>query len=484
MAQTSSKRKAPDTMETEEEHTTFDMLKRNKELVKILKLTDFIMQKFFSTEEYNILTNSNEINLDKSNAIAGVLATVFVHCRKMANPVETARGRTYADMNATIGTISFTISSIRSEYQTLQGYEDFDYMVATPLVDMLTAFKMSYDEVRLSGAKFFTRGLNKPEARKITDFGLKNTHLSLLTGVTYKPERRAGLMRTLGPMTTALMLAGETRYHDKMAKALKESIRMLPMCDSVIDCLKEMRSISEGIGLYSALGDVLLLIGCRSTNKFYFPLLFVYKCFRLSKSEGFNFSGTSALLWYQKNSRDFIWKKNTSANAHELSQIIFHAMFGTAVEDLSILRQITDLNHWQTRKELNKVFVSCEKDLVQVFTPVHFKYISKAASANMMKNTGTLQPMLSNKIVFSGFRKKNYTSAFLAYLESGNNVPAFGKDKASLIYALTQLKMSYIKSVKEGEMKEAGTTKWFKIEGGELVPTEFVANESTELFYS
>lgn len=46
----------------------------------------------------------------------------------------------------------------------------------------------------------------------ITSYGLSNAHITLCAGITYNPERRSGMLKTLGPMTLSIMLIEEKTY--------------------------------------------------------------------------------------------------------------------------------------------------------------------------------------------------------------------------------------------------------------------------------
>lgn len=75
-------------------------------------------------------------------------------------------------------------------------------------------------------------------------------------------------MKTLGPLTLAIMLSNENKWQNKIINALRESIRMLPMADQIIDCLKDMKSSDDAGALFKALGDVLSITGSRNLFPF------------------------------------------------------------------------------------------------------------------------------------------------------------------------------------------------------------------------
>uniref|UniRef100_W8BV85 Uncharacterized protein n=1 Tax=Ceratitis capitata TaxID=7213 RepID=W8BV85_CERCA len=468
---------APQAMEMESPQS-YSPEARNTQLNNIRSLLTYLLQEFQNVQIADFVS-SKTLDLDLSNSYAGVVSTVYNHIRKSANTNVVSRGNDYSDMQCTILGNVKTTSVLANGFKIKNPTVVWDFRLAGPLVDMLTAFKMVWDETRLSCSKFkYKRGSSSAVEKGIGSFGLSNVHLPLLTGITYKPERRTGLMRTLGPLTTALMLANEKKYPDKMANSLKESIKMLPMADYIISALKDADSAENCRSLLASMGDLLLIIGSRSTNKIYFPILFI-----LFTTNDIDFSGKLGFLNYIGISHSLTWCKKSDGIAEDIAQVVFHSMFGTSCEDLGILSQITTNNSWKTRKELSSVFTK-KTDKVKKFTPILFKYISKAASASQMKSMGTAQPMLSNKIVFSGSRKRNYSHAFLTYLETGNNQVSYGRDIYSLTNALIKLKEEYTKQIRNGTLSEAGTTKWLMISENNVTETDFVATESGSYFYS
>lgn len=100
----------------------------------------------------------------------------------------------------------------------------------------------------------------KDLTHSISQYGLVNHHIPLLQGVTLAPERRTGIIRSLGPLTQAILLTIEDKYHTKLSNALMNSLQMLPMAREIVECLKE-------------LGDILIITTARSTQKIYFPLI-------------------------------------------------------------------------------------------------------------------------------------------------------------------------------------------------------------------
>lgn len=279
-----------------EQSQEFDTTQRDAQLQNICNGTAALMMIF----EPNIASKENasvEIDLDRSNAYAGMLSTIYNYWRKNNNANVSARGNDHAQALCTYGNATFTVQECSDKIKETCPNLQWDFKLATPLIDVLTAFKMVWDECRLSAARFKLKVDNKNIEKGITSFGLTNVHLPLLTGLTYKPERRAGKLRTLGPLTLAISLSAEKKMYDKLMRAFKESVRMLPMGESIAECLRDAQTTDECRSLFSSLGDLLLCLGSRSTNKIYFPLLFFVKSWK-GTSTPVDFSGIKGFRFY------------------------------------------------------------------------------------------------------------------------------------------------------------------------------------------
>lgn len=50
------------------------------------------------------------------------------------------------------------------------------------------------------------------------------------------------------------------------------------------------------------------------------------------------------------------FKMRSGCDILKTSEVVFHAMFGTYLENLNVLEKITNKAKWHTRKEVNAVF--------------------------------------------------------------------------------------------------------------------------------
>lgn len=150
----------------------------------------------FEPANVNAIIENNEINLDQSNAYSGFLSTLYTYWRKNNNTDVNASGNDHAAALCSYGNTTYSVKDYSDKIKEMRPQIIWDFILATPLIDVLTAFRMTWDECRLSAARFRLKLNGQNVEKGITAFGLTNVHLPLLTGLTYKPERRADLLRT------------------------------------------------------------------------------------------------------------------------------------------------------------------------------------------------------------------------------------------------------------------------------------------------
>lgn len=206
-------------------------------------------------------------------------------------------------------------------------------MVATPIVELLTLFRSFFDEVRTGVTRFKVRSSvakrgykrdatgkiiitakGQENTQSISQYGLTNQHVCLLQGVTLAPERRTGVLRSLGPMTQALLMVMEDKFFGKLRKALTHR---------------------------------------KHTQKNYFPLTLFMRMWSERGNVQVSFSRAAMLKFYTKFCRDkkVTFLMRSGSDSLKSAEVIFHAKFGTYLDNLNILEQITDKPKWHNRKE-------------------------------------------------------------------------------------------------------------------------------------
>lgn len=474
---------------------------RDDEIDKLIKIITLIVNEMGEqkTSIINDLMAKAIYDLDISDELSGFLMTVFTCLRKQEN--DDAGHQRFLGYVAKVDGVEISVKTIVENIKK-DGIK-LNFLVATPIVELLTLFRAFFDEVRTGVTRFKVResvakkGLKRDKSGKVlpsskgedrtqsmTQYGLCNQHICLMQGITLAPERRTGIIRSLGPMTQAILMVMEDKFFDKIRSAMQHSLQMLPMANEIITCLREASHPGSVSGVLKELADILLLTTARSTQKIYFPLLLFFDMWKNRGSAQISFSGVEMLKFYT----DFCVKRNvtfvirTGGDMVKTSEVVFHSMFGTYLDNLDILPQITNRQKWHTRKELNTIFQQRSKKGNIVFPPVLFTHVSKMAQALLTKSLGNIEPMAIGRPSFTGFRKRHFTQEFLSYITTGKSALNFTSDPTQLQYALKKLKDELL-----GEREKlgfAGTNKWLSLsKDGTWVDTDFIPVEGSLFFY-
>lgn len=345
-----------------------------------------------------------------------------------------------------------------------------NFLICTPIVELITLFRSFYDEVRTGVTRFRVResvakrgvkrtreGKSLPTTKQqestqnISQYGLTNQHIALLQGITLAPERRTGVLRSLGPLTQAILFIMEDKFFDKLRSAMSNSLQMLQMASEIIAAFREANHPGSVSGVMKELGDILLLTTARSTQKIYFPLLLFLVFWQNKGDLQWSFSGAPMLKFYTDfiNTHNMRFKMRSESDTLKTFEVVFHAMFGTYLENLNVLEKITNKAKWHTHKEVNAVFQKrAEKEKV-VFNPITFKYVSKMSQALMTKSLGNIDPMSVSRPSFTGLRKRTFTQEFLTYITTGRSALNFTSEPTQLQYALKKLKDEFLTEKKK-----------------------------------
>lgn len=252
------------------------------EKIKALK---FIVALSDSIKPVELMQKRNEtpkLDLNVSNHCAGILFSVYSFMRKKANNnqgfnAEHGKRIVHVPGETNTTTIDALVTKFTTENPSFIVDKDL-FRVATPIMNMLTAFKLSVDESRLSCSKFTTKKATDTSDAvycDIKDFGLNRSHIAQCRGITFPPERRTGLLRCMGVGTLLIYLVRERTYKDKIASALKEVTSTVPHSNSYVDCLakNDSKMLEDIIPQFCSLTNITT---DRTHNRIFFPLhLFV-----------------------------------------------------------------------------------------------------------------------------------------------------------------------------------------------------------------
>lgn len=477
------------------------MKERDIEISKLIKIIDIIIFELGVEKRTKIEASiySKVIDIDLSDEISGFLMTVYTCLRKEEN--DKPGHMRFLEYTAKIDGIDVSVKSVVEKIKAQK--IEINFLICTPIVEIVTLFRSFYDEVRTGVTRFRVResiakrGIKRTKDGKfvpvnkqnentqnISQYGLTNQHIALLQGITLAPERRTGVLRSLGPLTQAILLIMEDKFFDKLKSAMNNSLQMLPMAAEIIASLKEANHPGNVSGVMKELGDILLLTTARSTQKIYFPLILFYLLWRNKGNVQWSFSGAPMIKFYTDftASNNLKFTMRSGADSLKTSEVVFHAMFGTYLENLNVLEKITTKAKWHTRKEVNSVFQKRGEQAKVAFKPITFKYVSKMAQSLMTKSLGNIDPMSVGRPSFTGFRKRTFTQEFLTYITTGRSALNFTSEPTQLQYALKKLKDELL--TEKDKLLTAGTSKWeVKRPSGLWEKCEFEVEEGNLFFY-
>ena len=363
-----------------------------------------------------------------------------------------------------------------------------DYMVVCPIVNLCTSFKLLKDECRNGLSKLINPiGVSV----SISQYGLNASHIPYLKLASIKLERRSGLMQCIGTLAHCINLLEDKICTNETERALREAMKHLPMCEAIIECMKVNNKRSVGKVLAS-LGDLLGITTGRSHAKAFFPTTSIIRYFlhieenkySLKVTEklasNIDFSGCGAIVFYNTyiGGQKFKWSTKETSSVKS-SEIFFHSIFGTYVEDLGILSTITNISNWHTRSEMSNVFKKGEN---VEFTAPTLKLASKPISASGTQLMGSSAPMLLEKPTFSGKRKRCCSDELTAL--TSNTGIAFDSYVPNLYKTLEDARRSALAMRQKADFK---TTEWFDATkvtlGAWGEPIEVAVRESGVCFF-
>lgn len=312
-----------------------------------------------------LVLSDHILNITVSHQIMSILQGGHNILRKMANfkmsthpnlaltVTVTCMGKDYNITYTDVTTfMKEHAATLQLEYtQSNRADNNHWYGIANPLFNILSAFKMRFDEIRVGVSRIPVRKRgNVIDYVDIAQYGLTPAHHVLLEGSTYKPERRSAMAQTLGPLT-AVIAAYKSRdpYRCKWIEAVKRDLVHIPNAVNLCNAMQGKRA-EEIAPALSAFADVILIAGSRNAQRAFFPLNFILyaissdetiKKLKLNRlcgplqPEEVDFSEKGMWRDY-KCCSTVSWKLETAMDDVSASQVVYHAIFGTQNEDLGV----------------------------------------------------------------------------------------------------------------------------------------------------
>lgn len=272
-----------------------------------------------------------------------------------------------------------------------------------PYMAYCCGWKHRLDELRVGHSKFPVgkKGDERQEV-KTSEFGIGSKYHIFCEGISFPPEVRSSMAQSVGPITAIIGLVKETKgskFVKKQRDAVARAFTHLdPQLDPVLDALERSTAASAS-PLVLALAKLCMVIPPRNQRRAFFPMawisllaltdeetkhymckfkttegsegtssrmeteikeacytpstLFVDKEQKIPATENMNLwdhSGKGAILNYNSIA-DVAWKfPKVKEHSDEIaSQAVFHAVWGTYCEDLSLLQWMTTEKKWFKR---------------------------------------------------------------------------------------------------------------------------------------
>lgn len=249
---------------------------------------------------------------------------------------------------------------------------------------------------------------------------------------------------------------------------MKRAMSHVPCIDDLIEITKTTKQASEISMLTTVVAEILLVTTARQATRMFFPIT-IFNCvwdMHLTKLKEFTnfFSTTGAGGWFAYKcamESDITFTVAGNMEEEKASQIVFHSIFGTFREDLSILSQVTDVGKWFTREEMGGIFKQqgSSVEVTKIRLP-RVKMYAKMACANQSGLLSGVFNQVATVPCISGTRIQQFDESFFEHVEKRRVVSTSGKSVNQLLAILTSTLNELHEKLKSANKKlEMATTK-------------------------
>lgn len=414
-------------------------------------------------------------------------------------------------------TKTFTSAQLKAIYNramAVVGFKKENYSTwggnVQTILTILVCFGERLREVRIMPVGIVTskRTVGDTVETHVMDFkrmGIKPQHRQLCSGAGFKPFVKSGVAQSLGPLTqvSMLSLSPDDRYARKWVAAVCRTLAFVPDIESIARLLKTHRA-GENQGIVSHLANILMIVGGREQRRVTPPLsAFMHYMTKKATAESpaefdqqraldIDFSGKGAFAFYKWLMGSGIQYTLNINNASMTRQILFHAMFGTYVEDFGVLSFMTNNTRWLKRSEMNDAFISMKASSPSLegakkVTVLPLTVYSKMASATLFKDAATTTQATNACPIFAGYRVRKFTNEMEMALkaedtQSGNLTTVQAACTHLGAYTAHLLKVTGAKDY------QAGTVSWHKIDDvtpeTDGTPVDSFPTETGQIYWS
>lgn len=357
----------------------------------------------------------------------------------------------------------------------------------------MSGFNLRMEELR-TGCEEMTiaKTAEGKKVIKMSQYQLETAHHIHLDGISYPPHKRVAMAQSVDALTQLIMLnrsKNTPAYQDRWVRAAMKSVSHIPKHQQLIEKLKSCSS-SEAASLISLMADILLVTGSRAGNKAFFPYPFLRTCISqecltdMAKGPDSNMdgqastysavivtgieqtdhSGRGAFSLYVSNSKTK-FSMYINASERQLKEIIFHCIWGSHWEDLSILNFMTG-HDFLTRRQLGNIFQGKGQCNAKIAcTPIPTLHYAKLSQALPTDFTAGGQQQVLNKVTFSGKRKAPITEEFFAHCKKVFQVQSEAQGAVNLLNILSQYRHYVLTRANKEQGINQGTVSWRSVQG-------------------
>lgn len=409
----------------------------------------------------------------------------------------------------------FQVATLRGFYEhamnecgfTSGNYSTWGGNVQT-ILTILTCFGERLKELRIMpvGIVVGKKSVNNVTETQVLDFkkiGVKPQHRQYCSGAGFKPFVKSGIAQSLGCLTQVSMLSigSDDKFSDKWVAAVCRTFAYIPEIEAIARVLK-VNKPSQNHPIVTHLANIAMIAGGREQRRMTPPLSAIMRHLLIYEDEKFSFgeeaakhidfSGKGAFSFY-KTLCESEWEFTLNvANTAMSQQLLFHAMFGTYVEDFGVLYGMTNYNGWAKRADFSTAFPTMKASapmLTPVFAakPMPLMLYSKLASATLFKEATTTTQATNASPIFAGYRVRKFTNEMSATIraEEGRSSNIHTVAAAS---TYLQGYVTYLLAKTEERDFHMGTVTWHEISGvtptQDGPPVQFAAHENGQIYWS
>lgn len=528
MSTQAAKRKRFTEYDSEEEHDeergdAYVANKRKKPTIdKTLKIKVFsaLLHLFHVVGEIMKFAADDYLNLNKACELAAVTYNLFNQMRQEKNSsidkvqpiIDRTTNVTLADRAILVKVITWIFSQYGLLWTTKPEWSVW-VGTASPIAALMFGFKYRFEEVRLGTTKLTTGKIDGvTQRRNMSGLGIPDRFQALSTGVLLPPNMRGSLSGSVGTgvKIALIRVTKEQKYLNKWTAALASDLRNLPYGASIATSLAR-----NPVGTVKAAGSVFLECAAlgmnRVQNRMLPPPIFLrllydvsthhpwgisnqkftgsyapYDLDRVVKDgepsgssaasrrftflaglEKLDFSGLGMAVFAKMISiTEVQFTHDYSMSDEKIQQLVFHAQYGTHVENLAIIEKALGGTKLLQRCDYTK------EDYTHVAEPKKLKvlnllYLSKLATGTTDKTIQGKTTQLCSASVFAGKTKQQLSKDFVNSL-GHKGLDSRANSDAQLSTWLPALNKEIAKrkqNLMTIPIMERGTTDWYPLAG-------------------